>query len=51
MDIPAHNGDESYTLPIPATYVINSNKEIVFSSVNPNWMERADANEYLTVLK
>lgn len=51
MDIPAHNGDESYTLPIPATYVINSNKEIVFSSINPNWMERADTNEYLTVLK
>ncbi|PKP40455.1 MAG: alkyl hydroperoxide reductase [Bacteroidetes bacterium HGW-Bacteroidetes-12] len=51
MDIPAHNGDESYVLPIPATYVINSNKEIIFSSVNPNWMERADTNEYLTVLK
>ena len=51
MDIPAHNGDESFGLPIPATYVINSKKEIIFASVNPNWMERAESNEYLAVLK
>ena len=51
MDIPAHNGDESFGLPVPATYVINSNKEIIFASVNPNWMERAESNEYLSVLK
>ena len=51
MDIPAHNGDESFGLPIPATYVINSNKKIIFASINPNWMERAESNEYLSVLK
>lgn len=51
MDIPAHNGDESFGLPIPATYVINKDKEIIFASVNPNWMERAESNEYLAVLK
>lgn len=50
MDIPAHNGDESFGLPIPSTYVINSNKEIIFASVNPNWMERAEPKEYLEVL-
>lgn len=47
MDIPAHNGDESFELPIPATYVVNKNNEIVFADVNPNWMERADTSEYL----
>ena len=51
MDIPAHNGDESFGLPVPATYVINSNKEIIFASVNPNWMERAESKEYLAILK
>lgn len=51
MDIPAHNGDESFTLPVPATFVINRNSEIVFASVNPNWMERTEAHEYLSVLK
>lgn len=48
MDIPAHNGDESFGLPIPATYVVNRNNEIVFASVNPNWMERAEKNDYLS---
>ncbi len=51
MDIPAHNGDESFGLPIPATYVVNKNNEVVFASVNPNWMERAETNEYLAMLK
>ncbi len=50
MDIPAHNGDESFGLPIPATYVVNKNNEIIFASVNPNWMERAETNEYIEIL-
>jgi peroxiredoxin len=51
MDIPAHNGEDSFELPIPATFVIDSNNEIVFASVNPNWMERAESNEYLPLLQ
>lgn len=51
MDIPAHNGDESYGLPIPATFVINKNNEIIFASVNPNWMVRTDTSDYLDVLE
>ena len=51
MDIPAHNGNESFGLPIPATYVVNGNNEIVYSSVNPNWMERAATADYLELLK
>jgi len=51
MDIPAHNGDNSFVLPVPATYVVNGNNEIVFASVNPNWMERAEANEYLSEIE
>lgn len=50
MDIPAHNGDESFGLPVPATYVIDKNNQIVYASVNPNWMERAEPSEYLKVL-
>ncbi len=50
-DIPAHNGDESFELPIPATYVINEDKEVVFASINPNWMERAEPTEYIEAVK
>ncbi len=50
MDIPEHNGDNSFELPIPATYVIGSDKKIKFAYINPNWMERAqieDIKKYL----
>jgi len=50
MDIPAHNGDESFGLPVPATYVIDQEGKITFASINPNWMERADPKEVLEVL-
>jgi peroxiredoxin len=50
MNIPAHNGDESFGLPVPATYVVDSNNEILFASINPNWMERAEPKEYLRYL-
>ena len=45
MDIPAHNGEDSFELPIPATYVVNQDKEIVYAYVNPNWMERAQIED------
>jgi peroxiredoxin len=50
MDIPAHNGDSSFKLPVPATYVVNSDKKIIYSFINPNWMERADPAEFLESL-
>jgi len=50
MDIPAHNGNESFGLPVPATFVVNQNNEITYAVVNPNWMERAEPDEYLALL-
>ncbi len=44
------NDDDSYTLPIPATYVIGQDKKIQFAYVNANYMERADISELLKVL-
>ena len=51
MDIAGHNGDESFILPVPATYVISKENEIIFASVNPNWMERAEPSEYVDALR
>ena len=45
------NGDDSYTLPIPATYLIGQDKKIYFAYVNANYMERADISELINVLK
>lgn len=41
-DLELFNNDNTYKLPIPATYLIDKNKKIVFSSVSTNYMERAD---------
>ena len=41
-DLELFNSDNTYKLPIPATYLIDKNKKIVFSSVSTNYMERAD---------
>ena len=48
MDIPAHNGDSSYELPLAATYVIDQNQKIKYAYINPNWMERAEPGEVLS---
>lgn len=41
-DLEAFNGDTTYQLPIPATYIIGKDKKILFASVNMNYMERVD---------
>ncbi len=47
MDIPAHNGDNTFELPLAATYVINKSGEITYAYVNANWMERAEPEEFI----
>ncbi len=50
IDIPEHNGDESYELPFPATYIIGQDGTILQSFVDADYtrrMEPADIVEYL----
>jgi peroxiredoxin len=49
MDIPAHNGDNSFELPLAATYVINKDRRIIYAYLNANWMERAEPEDFLTI--
>lgn len=35
IDLPTLNGDESWTLPIPARFVVDRNGVIVYSEINP----------------
>jgi len=50
MDIPAHNGDNTFELPLAATYVINKNGEITYTYLNANWMERAEPKDFIESL-
>ncbi len=51
LDIPAANGDDTWELPIPATYVIGSDGKIVFAYVNKNYTERLEPSEIVKALE
>ncbi len=51
FDIPAHNGDDSYELPIPATYVIDTEGTIVLSFVDADYTRRLEPTEIIRSLR
>ncbi len=50
-DLPAFNGDPSWTLPMPARYVIMPDRTIVYAEVNPDYTRRPDPVEMLPVIR
>jgi len=46
-DLPTLNGDDSFTLPLPATYVIGQDGIITYSYVNADYRLRADPEDVL----
>lgn len=50
IDVPAANGDDSYQLPIPATYVINRDGSIQACYVNKNYTSRMEPQAILDAL-
>ena len=51
INIPANNDEDSYELPMPATYVINKNKEIIFSFVNEDYTKRCEPQDIVDAIK
>jgi peroxiredoxin len=45
------NGDETFELPIPATYIIQSDGMIIYSFVNPDYTQRQEPEEIVMMLK
>jgi len=50
-DIPRFNGDDSWALPVPATYIIGAGGRIVFSSINADYLERIEPGCVIRALK
>jgi peroxiredoxin len=48
VNLPFVNGDSSWELPIPATYVIDSDGTILYAAVNPDYTERPEPDELLS---
>lgn len=50
IDIPAHNGDDRFELPVPATYVIAPDGRVVFAFAHADYTQRLDPEAILTAL-
>jgi peroxiredoxin len=46
-NLPFINGDESWELPIPATYILDGDGSVLWASVNPDYTERSEPSEIL----
>jgi peroxiredoxin len=50
-NLPGFNGDDSWTLPIPARYVIAPNGHIAYAEVNPDYTQRPEPEALFPVLR
>ena len=50
-DLAVANGEPSWTLPMPARYVIGSDGVIAYAEVNPDYTRRPDPSELMPALK
>ncbi|WP_322107306.1 peroxiredoxin-like family protein [Paraburkholderia sp. J41] len=50
-DLTGFNGDESWTLPMPARYVIDRDGTIAYAEINPDYTRRPEPSEVFPVLE
>lgn len=51
IDIPASNGDDTYELPVPATYVIDESGTVRYAYANADYTLRAEPAEVLAAVR
>ena len=51
IDLAVHNGEPSWTLPMPSRYIIGRDGVIAYAEVNPDYTRRPDPEELLPVLR
>jgi peroxiredoxin len=47
INLPLANGDESWELPIPATYITERDGTVLYSSSNPDYTQRPEPQDIL----
>ena len=50
LDLVKHNQNKDFELPMPATFVLNENNEVIYSFVDEDYTKRADILDILEVL-
>jgi peroxiredoxin len=51
VDLPAINGDESWTLPMPARYIVEQSGKITYAEVSPDYTRRSEPSDLLPALR
>ena len=51
MNVPDWNGNDSWELPFPATYVIGTDRKIAYAFVDANWMKRAEPADVIAAVE
>ncbi|MDB9515836.1 peroxiredoxin-like family protein [Roseofilum reptotaenium CS-1145] len=51
IDLPAYNGDETFELPIPATYIISQDGKVALSFINADYTQRLDPRDIMKTLR
>ena len=51
IDIPAANGDDSFELPVPATYVIDTKGPVEMAFIDADYTQRLDPETVISVLR
>lgn len=51
VDIEVVNGDDSHALPIPATYVVNTDQRVEYAFVDPDFRKRANPDDVIATLR
>jgi peroxiredoxin len=51
VDIPAYNGDRTFELPVPATFLVSTDGKVLKSYVEADYMQRLDPETALTWIR
>ena len=51
IDLPKHNGDDSWTLPLPARYIIDRDGTIRYAEVSVDYTVRPEPEDTVAALK
>jgi peroxiredoxin len=51
LNVHEHNGDDSWTLPLPARLIIDKQKVVRYAEINPDYTERPEPEHTVEALK
>ena len=51
IDLPKHNGDDSWTLPMPARFIIDRDSIIRYAEVDPDYTVRPEPEHTIAALQ